>query len=66
MTYWIEDDENKEFGFETLTTAKRRSRVLMRRRIKEGDSYPLVHIIADDNSAAWHFDNFSQRWFQET
>jgi len=45
MMYWIEDGDNQETGFDTLTAAKRRARVLMRRRNKEGKLFPLVHVI---------------------
>ena len=62
MGFWIENGTDKEFGFETLTAAKRRARVLMRRRIRKGNTCPFVQIIDNDNSAAWHFDPFSQRW----
>lgn len=64
--YWIEDRSNHETGFDSLTLAKKRARVLMRVRMKHGDPAPLVHVIADDNSEAHHFDNFSQRWHVDT
>ena len=63
--YWIEDIENKEFGFETLTAAKRRARVLMARREKKGDISPIVHVIANDNSHAWLFDCYAQCWHED-
>ena len=67
MMYWsIENGTSEEFGFESLSVAKRRARILMNRRVDKGEDYPFVQIIADDNSSAWHFDTFSKRWYEDT
>ena len=65
MQFWIEDGENQELGFDDLTKAKKRARVLMRRRRKEGDWHPFVQVIADDNSVSYHFYNFAQCWAED-
>jgi len=63
MQFWIEDGENQEHGFDDLTKAKKRARVLMRRRQKEGDWLPFVQVLSVDNSLAYHFCNANQEWF---
>tara|TARA_R110002020_G_scaffold414614_1_gene624097 strand:- start:667 stop:873 length:207 start_codon:yes stop_codon:yes gene_type:complete len=65
MKFWIEDGENQEHGFSDLTKAKKRARVLMCRRRKEGDSLPLVQVIAHDNSVSYHFCNAAQGWAED-
>ena len=52
--------------YERLSDAKRRARILMNRRVDEGEQHPFVQIIADDNSSAWHFDTFAGVWHEDT
>ena len=65
MQFWIEDGENQEHGFDDLTKAKKRARVLMRRRQKEGDWLPFVQVLSVDNSLAYHFCNAAQCWAED-
>ena len=64
--YWIESSEHQEHDFPDLAKAKRRAGVLRRRRQDKGELYPLVHVHADDNSAAWHWDTLSGGWHVDT
>ena len=60
--YWIEYDEEQEFGFPSLTAAKRRARVIMNKLRKAGDLAPFVQILDEREKEAWHFDTFSNQW----
>tara|TARA_R110002020_G_scaffold437285_1_gene647498 strand:+ start:757 stop:960 length:204 start_codon:yes stop_codon:yes gene_type:complete len=65
--YWsIENSTSEEVGFESLSVAKRRARILMNRRVDKGEDYPFVQIIADDHSVSWHFDTRAGRWHEDT